>query len=72
MFPLELPQNGLLSTRGGWCHLYLIFRFLIRKEEAALFSDKKKNCIPEIGSSVKYPSPKKNKNKKKSTIKKAK
>lgn len=72
MFPLELPRNGLSSTRGGWCHLDLIFRFLIRKEEAVLFSDKKKKTnksyIPEIGSSVKCPSP----GKKKSTIKKAK
>lgn len=41
IFPLKLPQNGLSSTWGGWCHLYLIFRFLIRKEEAVLFSDKK-------------------------------
>lgn len=66
MFPLELPRNGLSSTRGGWCHLDLIFRFLIRKEEAVLFSDKKKKTnksyIPEIGSSVKCPSPGKKKN----------
>lgn len=67
MFPLELPQNGLSSTRGGWCHLDLIFRFLIREEEAALFSDKK-SYIPEIGSSVKCPSPEKNKNKKNSPL----
>lgn len=37
---MKLPQNGLLSMSGGWCHLYLIFRFLIGKEEAALFSEK--------------------------------
>lgn len=73
MFPLELPRNGLSSTRGGWCHLDLIFRFLIRKEEAVLFSDKKKKNQQKLHSRnwqfCKMSFPWK---KKKSTIKKAK